>query len=127
MVGSKVDFAVSLSSSVVSGAKLSALDVFVQERYRYLWDSLSRIGWDVSRSQDYEYVVSRAVEERGKRPNMRAVLEHDGLVWNRNQRQVRPQSSATRSMLVQVVPLVCDEASPVFYRMRRRARQKKNC
>lgn len=37
---------------------------------------------------EHSYALARGFEERGKRPNYRPVLEHDGLFWHRAQNQV---------------------------------------
>lgn len=37
---------------------------------------------------EHSYAVARGFEERGKRPNYRPILEHDGLFWHRAQNQV---------------------------------------
>ncbi|KAI3879276.1 hypothetical protein MKW92_048283 [Papaver armeniacum] len=53
------------------------------------------------RLKEHLYVSTRAIEERGKRPNYRPILEHDGLLWQRYQNKVSNKSKTREELLAE--------------------------
>ncbi|KAI3914539.1 hypothetical protein MKW92_019096 [Papaver armeniacum] len=51
--------------------------------------------------KEHLYVSTRAIEERGKRPNYRPILEHDGLLWQRYQNKDSNKSKTREELLAE--------------------------
>ncbi|XP_026387740.1 U11/U12 small nuclear ribonucleoprotein 48 kDa protein-like [Papaver somniferum] len=63
-----------------------------------------RLAGSLPRSQllkEHLYVSTRAIEERGKRPNYRPILEHDGLLWQRYQNKDSNKSKTREELLAE--------------------------
>lgn len=57
--------------------------------FLYILMLLKKLSFLISfRILEHSFALSRGCEERGKRPNYRPILEHDGLLWHRAQNQV---------------------------------------
>ncbi|MCD7466414.1 hypothetical protein HAX54_003069 [Datura stramonium] len=52
------------------------------------------------RSMEHAYISNKADEERQKRPNYKALLEHDGLVWQRSRHNQDTNRTKTREELL---------------------------
>ncbi|CAL9085148.1 unnamed protein product [Musa acuminata var. zebrina] len=50
---------------------------------------------------EHSYALARGFEERGKRPNYRPVLEHDGLFWHRAQNQDLGKAKTREELLAE--------------------------
>ncbi|XP_019153353.1 PREDICTED: U11/U12 small nuclear ribonucleoprotein 48 kDa protein [Ipomoea nil] len=93
-----------LSKSMVSVSQVAAAVAALHERsilegkIRKLQDT-----WPVSVSQrnvEHAYVAKTADEERQKRPNYKAVIDHDGLLWQRSHNNQETNKMKTREELL---------------------------
>lgn len=77
------------ASTICSKVQESFIAVFLislfsssMKRLYFMYQSQSiQLSRSLCRSMEHSYISNKADEERQKRPNYRALLEHDGFLW----------------------------------------------